>query len=392
MTQATDNYPRALLLSAYDAQSHRYWRRQLCQGLPDWQWTELSLPPRYFSWRQRGNSLSWAFKQRDILTQDYEFLLATSMVDLSALRGFVPELARLPTVLYFHENQFAYPQSTRQHSPVEPQLTSIYSALCADSILFNSQFNLDSFMAGARALLKAMPDHVPKGLMEQLSERARVLPVPISPYVSKVPNSAQVRRHEKALRILWNHRWEYDKGPERLLAAIERLDRQLKSLPEQERPDIRWLILGQSFRNVPEEFAQIQRILTASDSPMALEAWGYEPCVHSYQSHMHSADVVLSTAEHDFQGLAILEAQAEGCYPLLPKRLVYPEWFDESLCYPSSTIAHEAEGLAAEICKLAAHKIQQGKLPEVVSRVDFDWSALGPDYQRTFHSLRKKPV
>ena len=58
---------QALLLSAYAAQSHRYWQRGLGEMFPDWQWTELSLPPRYFSWRVRGNPLVWSMSERDLL-------------------------------------------------------------------------------------------------------------------------------------------------------------------------------------------------------------------------------------------------------------------------------------------------------------------------------------
>ena len=41
------------------------------------------------------------------------------------------------TLLYFHENQFAYPDQSSA-GLVERQLTSIYSAMAADSIAFNS--------------------------------------------------------------------------------------------------------------------------------------------------------------------------------------------------------------------------------------------------------------
>src|SRR5690606_31607509 len=59
-------YPmRILLLSAYDADSHRRWREGLVRELPQHAWTVLALPPRHFSWRIRGNALSWAFGERD---------------------------------------------------------------------------------------------------------------------------------------------------------------------------------------------------------------------------------------------------------------------------------------------------------------------------------------
>jgi len=94
---------RILLLSAYDAHSHRRWRQGLVAAFPEWRWTVLTLPPRFFSWRVRGNSLSWAFSERETLEQSYDVLVATSMTDLSALKGLVPAL------VYCHENQFAYP-------------------------------------------------------------------------------------------------------------------------------------------------------------------------------------------------------------------------------------------------------------------------------------------
>lgn len=109
---------RVLLLSAYAAASHQHWQRSLLAMFPDWQWQVLTLPPRHFSWRIRGNPLYWALSERALLEGEYDLLVATSMVDLATLRGLVPGLARLPSLLYFHENQFEYPQRSGQHSLV----------------------------------------------------------------------------------------------------------------------------------------------------------------------------------------------------------------------------------------------------------------------------------
>ena len=98
---------RILLLSGYDAASHRLWHENLARMMPEHEWTPLALAPRNFSWRLRGNALSFAFGERETLSRPYDLMIATSMVDLSTLRGFMPALAAIPTLLYFHENQYS---------------------------------------------------------------------------------------------------------------------------------------------------------------------------------------------------------------------------------------------------------------------------------------------
>ncbi|KAA3645919.1 MAG: glycosyltransferase family 1 protein, partial [Proteobacteria bacterium] len=54
---------------------------------------------------------------------------------------------------------------------------------------------------------------------------------------------------------------------------------------------------------------------------------GYVDKRQEYIKILQQADGVLSTADHDFQGIAMLEAVACGCQPLAPNRLVYPDLY-----------------------------------------------------------------
>lgn len=365
---------KILLLSAYDAASHRSWHTLLRQYFCDCEWTVLTLPPRYFSWRQRGNSLSWAYGERERLQQRFDLVLATSMVDLSALRGLVPALAAIPTIVYFHENQFAYPASDRQFDAVEPRLLNLYTALAADRVLFNSTFNRDSFLAGAAAMLQRFPDCVPPGLCALLAERSAVLPVPLAPASFAVTGNRQAG----PLRILWNHRWEYDKGPEHLLTVV-------RMLAQAEIPAT-LAIVGQQFRTRPPAFAAIKALVEGS-TRLRIDQWGYVAAPAAYRQILGSMDVVLSTALHDFQGLAVLEAVAAGCSPLVPDRLCYPEWFAERYRYPSvaDSAEQEARGVVNSLRALAGLKAA-GELP-VPAVNAFSLDRLGERYRREFEAV-----
>nr|WP_254722200.1 DUF3524 domain-containing protein [Gilvimarinus xylanilyticus] len=367
-----------MLLSGYDADSHKRWRQGLSRHLPAIDFTHIALPPRYFSWRIRGNSLSFAGLHAQALADGYDCLVATSMVDLSSLRGMVPALSQLPTLLYFHENQFAYPQSKHQSHSVEPQIVSLYSALCADTLAFNSDYNRCSFMAGAEALLKKLPDLVPPGIVEKLQQKSVVLPVPIE--------SEWFRRPEKArqakLQLVWNHRWEYDKNPELLYRALQIICREHNG----KLPFVLHLV-GQRFRQVPPVFTQIRDLLTAADG---LGQWGYVESAEQYRQLLRRCDLVVSTADHDFQGLAVLEAVASGCIPVLPERQVYPEYFGDG-CYPvSGDCEADARNLAVA---LAQHltRFNEGRWPAPPDVSCFSWNRLGPDYGRVIKQLATQP-
>ncbi len=309
-----------LLLSAYRSDSHAHWADGL-QAQLNADWRVFELPGRYFRWRIRGNPLSW-YQPLQTLLQDWQpdHVLATSMVDLATLRGLVPQLASVPTSYYFHENQFAYPVSQQQHASVDPQMVQLYGALAAQQLLFNSAYNRDSFLQGLAALLKRLPDQVPLGVVDQLQQRSKILPVMVEPVATQaragVESAKKCADEGVAPLVLWNHRWEYDKRPDRLLALLRQLEQ-----------PVRLALLGSRPRQVPEALSAIRQEfrdwIVVDDFPPREE----------YLRWLQQADVAVSCADHEFQGLAMLEAVSAGATPLVPDALCYREQYPPQCRY-----------------------------------------------------------
>ena len=263
--------------------------------------------------------MTWACNNKDVLEEGYDRILATSMVDLAGLRGLIPALGGIPAVVYFHENQFAYPERLERKEGQNYQLTNIFSALAADKVIFNSHYNRQSMIDGVKTLLKMMPDCIPSGVVEKIDEGSEVIPVPLEDhcYLEHItqPDSSP-------LTFVWNHRWEYDKAPERFFQALfELADR---GCP------FKTHIMGQQFRDCPPVFEQARKYLRDQ-----IITWGFVSDEAEYRRILSTSDVIMSTSLHDFQGLAVLEAVAAGCVPLVPDRLAYRELFEDRFRFPS---------------------------------------------------------
>lgn len=335
---------RILLISAYEASSHKAWANALMNGLSQHRWEYLSLPARHFAWRIRGNAMSFAFdpKFKAALEKPYDLVIATSMTDCVGLKAFCPDLQNIPWLLYFHENQFAYPASDKQQGLIEMQMVTLYSALAADLCVFNSQFNKDSFFDGARALLKKLPDYVSPDWLISTEEKSQILSVPLEVIEPKTNSEEPVN---DKVRLVWSARWEFDKGPDRLLAILEELE--ARSI------EYEIAILGEQFRSIPKEFEQMKIQFSHR-----IRQFGFAESRADYLAFLGSSDLVLSTALHEFQGLAVLEAVALGCVPVLPNRQVYPELFGDEYLYQSdmSNPKQEAKYAVNLIQKLIENK------------------------------------
>jgi glycosyltransferase involved in cell wall biosynthesis len=171
--------------------------------------------------------------------------------------------------------------------------------------------------------------------------------------------------------ILWNQRWEYDKQPGTFFDLLYRL--QKADVP------FRLAVAGENFRNVPAEFDEAKERLAS-----AITHWGYVGSINDYRVLLRQADLVVSTAIHEFFGISILEAIAAGAFPLLPKRLSYPELIPMGL-HPACLYEDEAELFAKARQRLTSPRSIPPSLQAYV-RERFDWRCVADRYDDLFVS------
>ncbi len=328
---------RLLVLDAYHGGSHAAFMGGWALQSRHTQ-TLLTLPARHWKWRMRQAAIGFAAEVRERYAdgERWQVLVATDMLDLATFIGLAPaEVAALPRLVYFHENQLTYP--VRHHDVRDHHygLTNITTCLAADAVVFNSGFHRDVFLGAAAELLAKMPDHRPVDAVATIRGRASVIPPGIDG-----PIVAGKEREPGPLRVLWCHRWEYDKDPESFFAAIgEAVD---------QGADLRLIVVGKRFREVPPVFARAHQAHSE-----IIEHWGYVDDPEAYRGLLQRADVVVSTAAHEFFGIAVVEAVAAGAYPLVPPRLAYPETLGPPARRPGFFYDGSVGGLARRLSAMA---------------------------------------
>jgi glycosyltransferase involved in cell wall biosynthesis len=307
-----------LALEPYYGGSHRAfldgWRAHSRHA-----WMLLTLPPHKWKWRMRHAPITFAEQLESTTTgtPPPEILLCTDMLNLAEFLGLAPEpIRRLPRVAYFHENQLTYPARHADERDAHFALTNLTTALAATAVWFNSAFHRDNFLAALAAWLRHMPDYQPLAAVERILAKACVQP----PGIDALPPHSV--RLSGPLHVLWAARWEHDKDPETFFEAMKLL--KARGVP------FRLSVIGAQFREAPPIFAAAAELFRAE-----IDRWGYQPTRTDYVAALQTADVLVSTAAHEFFGLSVVEALAAGCFPLLPRRLAYPELLAE-LAAPDS--------------------------------------------------------
>lgn len=351
---------RILALQPWDGGSHRAVRRSIERhGRHEWSWHGLE--PRGHRWRLRLGALELLERLEGAggLATVPDVVFTTGMLDAGQLRAGLPRGMRdVPLVLYMHENQAAYPISEHvgkrdRERDAHLVSTNLASLLAADLVLWNSRFNLESFLEGAERMLEHLPGGGGRHWCERIRERSEIAWPPVEPVPEAVLRNPAKRDYADGVTVAWPHRSQHDKGPDGLLEIMDRMA---------DRCDLRLILLGA--RPGPEPDT-LQALRARHGARIVHDGWVEDRA--AYLAHLSRADWVLSTADHEFFGIAVVEALLCGCLPWLPDRLSYPELLPDSA--RGLDPEHPPEDPAAVIAAVRSH-LAPAVAPVAVERIE----------------------
>ena len=235
-----------------------------------------TLPAKKWHWRARTSALYFAQNIPDLqnfplvdvndeengnhITIKTAYLFCSSVLNLTELLSLRPDLAEAcqgKKFIYFHENQLTYPvqvASAKQERDFQYGYNQVLSALSADKALFNSKYNLNSFIDNLKSFFKLQPDYRPSisDLQTKITKKSCVMyfPLNISP-----PQSNSITESNDILHIVWPHRWEHDKNPNDFFECLFKL--------HLDGCNFRLSVLGESFTDVPEIFSEAKNLLSS---------------------------------------------------------------------------------------------------------------------------------
>jgi len=243
------------------------------------------------------------------------------MMNVESLKGMLPESWKSVKVIqYFHENQLTYPWSDNDKEKAEGHdrsyaFINIQSAMAADELWFNSTFHQTVFFESAQAFLNQLPDTTQSFSIPRLRKKSKVVTLGIA----SQPNPDH-REPPKTPIILWNHRWEYDKGPDQFLCILE-------CLKEAQMP-FELILCGEQFRNHPSALESIHNRFNGQ-----ILHSGFAESKSNYYKLVQQSDFIIHAPRQEYFGLSVAEAMSMGVVPLLSKGQAYESWVPEQFLF-----------------------------------------------------------
>lgn len=327
-----------------------------------------TLPGRHWSWRMQGGALALARRATEPGEEMPQLLFCSSMLDLPLYQALTyPVTGRIPTIIYFHENQLTYPLPEGSWRDLGYGWKNVMSAVAADRVLFNSAYHRRDFLSALDALIGRLPDCVSPQLVEEIEAKSAVLPLGCDLRrldAFRPSGYSSLWKKDAEPLVLWNHRWEPDKAPDEVASALLVLAKEGLSF--------RVALAGANQGSPPAGFLALKEQLGRR-----VVHWGKVESLEEYARLLWEADIVVSAARHEFFGQAVVEAIYCGCRPVLPARLSYPEIVPREA---HSFVLYEEGGLTDALRRALCEGRPWSVDWQRTWVARFDWGSIVPRY------------
>lgn len=316
-----------------------------------------------------------------------DLVLATNLMDLTHFKS-LSRWHDIPYILYVHENQLDYPLGPGEKMDFHYVWKDYMNYLIADKLIFNSKYNLESFLEKFRGFTSRLPDCKPDEPSLSFRSKAEIIP-PGCTLINKSDRQGSENKSEDSSDseseeqgipvILWNQRWEHDKNPDDFFDFLGQL--------KERKIQFKLVVLGESFKDSPDCFSRAEDRFKEE-----MIHFGYAENRGDYESWLQKSDYVISTALQENFGISVVEAISAGAIPLLPNRLAYPEVLDKSLhpfCLYNGTENRMETFLALLALYPEDRKRLRNELRESVQPYSWTHIALRFDALFDFYSIKK---
>lgn len=334
---------RIALIDYSTAESHRRFREDLVDYLPEYKYSETFIMTR------PDMAKLIAFQVKDFKP---DLIITTNGYNLSELRSVLPGI---PVLLRFDENWLGLLNhltvtdlSFRAVRGYQMDIDCIESA---DRILFNSEYQKLDMAHLLRDYALQSAGDVSMGTSE-LVETSVVIPRFVR------PSNVQVSARPPGF-VLWNHRWSPEKGTDELFQ------------PDNLLCDANWN--GRIYCTAPKPVW----FESVSESKLGFTGWLNRT---DHEVLLRQCSIILSTSHYETYGISVMEGILSGCHPVLPNRQVYPELIPTK---------HQADCLYTNLEQAATLLIEGPKidLSQSQEMQRYQPESLIPQYRSLFKSL-----
>ncbi|TVQ38434.1 MAG: DUF3524 domain-containing protein [Spirochaetaceae bacterium] len=319
----------------------------------------MALPAQNWRWRTRTAALEFGAQLPD--ARQYDAALVTDLIDLADLKA-IWSRSSPAILLYVHESQLTYPYPKDRNPDMNTALQDIKNCLVADRVLFNSHVHRNAFLERISAIIAKIPAGRRMEWRSDVGDKSTV----VYPGIDIPAATLEAEQSNRPPRILWNHRWEYDKRPGPFFRSLVKLAGEGLAFEV--------IVLGENPQVKPKEFLHAREALGDR-----IIRWGYAESRREYEVWVAAADIVISTAIQENFGIAVVEAIGAGCRPLLPRRLSYPEIIPEAF-HDRVLYGNEADLLRKlrRLLTLERRSLRLDELSKAMRR--FAWDAVIDQY------------